>query len=109
MGTEPVLVDVTFRSHSGRSLTHRPPGSEDELALYAASEETRSGAVKALRELGFALVGPASPFGVTISGTPALIQEVFGGGTPVVPPTLAAWIESVRLPPPGEYYARSKF
>ena len=102
---ELVIVDVVFRSASGRSLLEKPSGLEEQdLALYAATEETREQAVQALQNLGFDIVGPATAFGVSISGPARLVHEVFGEVELTVPASLAQWIEGARIPPPGEFY-----
>lgn len=106
MKDESVVVDVLFRSASGSSLLEKAPKIEDrDLALYAATEETREQAVQVLRQLGFDIVGPATAFGVSISGSPQLVREVFGEGELQVPDSLARWVEAARIPPKGEFYS----
>jgi hypothetical protein len=105
MANDTVIVDIVFRSASGDSLLDKKPGTApSDPARYAATEETREQALKALRQLGFAIVGPATDFGVSIQGAAHLVQEVFGEGELLVPDALAPWIEAARIPPPGEFY-----
>jgi hypothetical protein len=110
MENEPVVVvDLVFRSASGRSLSEKEPGlTAKDLADYQATEETQERAVRALRELGFDIVGPPSPYGVTISGPAELVRESFGEAQLHVPDALSPFIESARVPPRGEYYKRPK-
>jgi hypothetical protein len=105
MKDESVIVDVVFRSASGRSLLEDERKMEvRDFALYAATEETRKQALQELRRLGFEIVGPATVFGVSVSGSLQLVREVFGEGELTVPDSLTRWIEAVRIPPRGEYY-----
>jgi hypothetical protein len=102
-----VIVDIIFRSESGRSLRDRPAGvGGKDLSPYEATEETRQRAVRELCGLGFKIVGQATSFGVTISGPSRLVRNVFGEGELRVPSSLLSWIESARIPPPGEFYER---
>ncbi|BBO16607.1 conserved hypothetical protein [Candidatus Brocadia pituitae] len=107
MKDKSTIIDVMFRSASGLSLSDRRPGiKEQDISLYVATEETKKQAVLALRQLGFEIIGPATNFGVSISSSPQLIREVFGEGELKVPKSLVKWIESVRIPPPGEFYSK---
>ena len=105
MKGESVIVDVVFRSASGRSLLENggKMGVRD-FALYAATEETRKQALQELWRLGFEVVGPATALGVSVSGSLQLVREVFGEGELTVPDSLTRWIEAARIPPRGEYY-----
>ncbi len=107
MAGKEILVDVVFRSASGQTLTNVEPSVlRKDLNAYAASEETREKAVAILRDLGFTIVGPATAFGVTVSGSPDLVEATFGGrsGPLDIPEPLRPWVESARIPPPGEFY-----
>lgn len=101
---EKIILDVLFRSASGRSLLESEKElTVEELSQYSVKEETREQALRALGELGFEIVGPASPFGVSITGSPELVKKMFGEELEV-PVSLRQWVESVRMPPPVEFY-----
>jgi hypothetical protein len=104
-----ILLDITFRSVSGQSI-HRdvPAGKQPDPAAYSATKETREEAVKSLKKIGFEIIGPPSPFGVSIMGTDQLVQSVFGDDPFVIPDNLAKWIDTVRRPPKGEFFASQK-
>jgi hypothetical protein len=100
-----ILVELTFRSASGQSVRSKPPEtSSGELARYQASEGTRRRAIEVLENLGFRIIGRASPFGVSICGSRALVSQVFGIDAPRVPEILVPYIESACIPAPGEFY-----
>lgn len=102
-----MLLDVVFKSATGRSILEEKPSETDrDFTRYAATKETQDEAIKALRKLGFELAGPPSPYGVSIIGPPQLIRQVFGEEPFSVPKFLAKWIEAVRIPPPGEFYGK---
>lgn len=102
-----MLLDVIFRSATGRSILKEKPSETDrDFTHYAATKETQDEAVKALRKLDFELAGPPSPYGVSIIGSLQLVRKVFGEEPFSVPRFLAKWIEAVRIPPPGEFYGK---
>lgn len=101
------ILDVIFRSATGRSILEKKPSETDrDLASYAATKEAQDKAVEALRRLGFELAGPPSQYGVSIVGSPQLVREVFGEEPLRVPEFLTKWIEAVRIPPPVELYGK---
>jgi hypothetical protein len=99
------LIDITFRSVSGKSLHDRESKlTKTELADYKATAETRSAAIAALERLGFEVTGAISEFGVSIIGTEENARKVFGSlDKPVVPETLRPWIDKAVIPPAGEF------
>lgn len=102
-----MILDVIFRSATGESILQKEPSEDRNFTRYAATKETKDEAIKALRGLGFELVGPSSQYGVSISGSPQLVHKVFGDEPLSVPKSLAKWIEAVRIPPPVEFYGKS--
>jgi len=103
--TNLVLLEVLFRSASGDSiLEHETTSSSRDFSRYEASKETQKEAVKALEKLGFKIIGPASPYGVSISGSEKLVEDVFGKEPFKIPRELERWIEQVRIPPPGKFF-----
>jgi len=101
-----IQLDLVLRSASGESLLDKAPGdNQDLLERFAASPETQTRALEALRELGFEILA-ATPLGVSIAGPALLIRQVFGADELVVPPSLEPWIEAVRRPPPATFLAR---
>jgi len=100
-----VILDVSFRSASGRSLQDSRTGiSGSEAGDFGASDETVQEAVQALRTLGFETIGPSTAFGVTIAGSLEAVRAAFGADQLVVPESLAQWIESVRIPPAAKFF-----
>lgn len=102
---EQIIIDVVFRSVSGRSLAEKTIDEPIDLEAYAASREVQDRAVHALEDLGFELVGSATQFGVTVKGSRKLVETIFGAGSPEVPETLTAWIDSARYPQRGSYFS----
>lgn len=101
------ILDVIFRSATGRSILEKMPSETDrDLTIYAATKETQDKAVEALCRLGFELAGPQSQYGVSIISSPQLVREVFGEEPLRVPKFLAKWIEAVRIPPPVGLYGK---
>ncbi len=103
-----ILVEITFRSASGKSIQSKPPGTPpNDLPQYQATQETRERAAIELQRLGFTVVGPVSPFGISVRGSRELVKLVFGTTELSVPPSLAPYVESIRIPPRGEFYVVS--
>ncbi len=99
-----VILDVLFCSASGKSLLERTQElAEEDLSQYAATKETAEQAVEALRRLGFDIVGPAGPFGVSITGSWELVHEIFGDEL-TIPASLMDFVSAIRVPPPVEFY-----
>ncbi|MBN1780912.1 hypothetical protein JW948_07310 [bacterium] len=99
---EYIVLHVVFRSRSGLVLKDKDPAVRD-LSPYEADETVRDRAVRALLDLGFECVGPASRFGVSVKGPWELVGEVFGN--PVsVPGVFSEWITEVKIPERGKYY-----
>lgn len=95
---------MLFRSASGKSLLERKQElTAEDLSQYAATKETAEQAVESLRKLGFDIVGPAGPFGVSITGSWELVHEIFGDELNV-PASLKDSISAIRVPPPVEFY-----
>jgi hypothetical protein len=106
MSQTQVVVDMTFRGPGGKSITEAPPGLRaEDLASYVAPPELREEGVRALQGLGFTLIGPVSPYGVSVLGDAERVREVFGDPPLTVPPRLARYFGSATIPPPGEYLA----
>jgi len=105
MENDLVLVDLVFRPATGHSLSEETSAIKaKDLSAYAATKEIQEHALQELRHLGFTIVGPATAFGVTVSASHQLVQQVFGEGELKVPDSLASWISAARIPPSGEYY-----
>ncbi len=108
MSGERTVIDLVFRSASGKSLSQQSPGiSSEELRHYSASDSTKETAVRLLRQMGFEIVGAPSSFGVTISGPSELVREVFGTAEPKIPEALTPYVESARIPPPVKFFSGS--
>ena len=106
MNHESMVIDIVFRSASGRSiLDAQTKISEQDLATYAATKETQINAANALENIGFQIVGSPTAFGVSALGSLELVQQVFGEGELQVPESLSEWVEAVRISPPGEFYS----
>lgn len=102
-----MVVDIIFRSATGESILQKEPSEDRDFTRYAATKETQDEAIKALRGLGFELVGPPSQYGVSISGSPELVHKIFGDEPLSVPKSLTKWVEAVRIPPRVEFYGKS--
>ena len=102
---EKILVNITFRSVSGKSLhDSQRKLTKEELSDYIASEETRSLAIEALENMGFEVTDAISEFGASITGTKEKIENVFGDiDKLVVPKSLSQWIDKAIIPSPGEF------
>ncbi len=99
-----VILDLVFKS-PGRLSSHNSGGiTPDELERFSAPKEVREQAVRALKAMGFEIVGGPTPFGLSISGPSRLVSKVFGAGSPRVPEQLSKWIEAVRIPPEAKFY-----
>ena len=106
MNNASIVIDLVFCSASGRSiLDAQGKINSRDLDAYAATEKTRTNAVDALKQLGFEIVGSPTVFGVSVLGSLELVQQVFGEGELQVPESLSEWIETVRIPPSGEFYS----
>ncbi len=104
MRGEVILVDLVFRTVSGKSLCEKTPGiKSNELEQYEASEETQKLAVKELKRLGFRIVVSNSR-GATVSGSRNLVQKTFGRVELKIPESLVKYIEAATIQPPGEFY-----
>lgn len=104
MSADAQIVDLVFRSASGASLSSIAPGEKLDLGTYEATPKTRERAQEALRALGFEIVGPATAFGVSISGSRERVESVFGEEPLAVPESLEKWIESAEVPPTGRFF-----
>jgi len=105
MSEDRMILDVVFHAVSGKSLLDSEAGIKvEDLPCYAASETSQEEALEELRRLGFEIVGPATPYGVSIAGPPALVKETFGAEELTVPESLAEWVEAVRVPPPVKFF-----
>lgn len=101
-----ILIDLTFRSVSGKSLYDLPGAvSKEKLADYRASEKTRSSAIELLQSMGFEITGAISEFGVSVTSTKENVRKVFGSlDELVIPDALSPWIDKAVIPPPGEFF-----
>lgn len=107
MREQKVVVDLAFRGPRGTSINDAPPGLQaEDLAAYSAPLELREEAVQLLQSLGFALVGPATPYGVSVIGEAARVVAVFGSDPLTVPAQLAPYFASARIAPPGEFFGQ---
>jgi hypothetical protein len=104
MTGEIILVDLVFRTVSGKSLSAKSPGIKaNELEQYEASKETQELAIKELKRLGFRIV-VANSRGLSVSGSRNLVQKTFGSGKLKIPESLAQYIETATRQPKGEFY-----
>jgi len=100
-----IVLDVIFRSASGKSILNKKPSEKgNELSQYSATRATQEKVVKSLKKLGFKLVGPVSPYGISIIGSPNIVKSVFGDEPFRIPESLSTVIEAVRIPPEVEFY-----